>query len=134
MAHCFIEQVPQFRKFVGYLAIMGGVLLLAALVFSLLGVHYNYALLIVGFGTLAVVAFLLGSLFPTDATAPMAQVRAVAMKLLGWGLAVVLIGALFVLMQWQGGKTLLIAGGLCLAVAAIAWLVYLVRRNGDNQI
>lgn len=134
MAHSFIEQVPQFRKFVGYLAIMGGVLLLASLVFSLLGVHYNDALLIVGFGTMAVVAFLLGSIFPTDATAPMAHVRTAAMKLLGWGLAVVLIGVLFVLMHWRGGKTMLIAGGLCLAVAAIAWLVYLTRRNGANRI
>ena len=130
MAHSFLEQVPQLRKFVGYLAIMGGVLLLAALAFSLMGVHYNDALLIVGFGTLALVAFLLGYVFPTDAAAPMAPIRDFAMKLLGWSLAVVLMGALFVLMHWPGGKTMLLAGGISLAVAAIAWLFYFVRRNG----
>ena len=120
----------RLRRFMKQVAVMGGVLLLVALVLKLAGVHYNDALLIVGFGTLALVAFLLGYVFPTDAAAPMAQIRDFAMKLLGWSLAVVLMGALFVLMHWPGGKTMLLAGGISLAVAAIAWLFYFVRRNG----
>lgn len=133
MANHFFEQLPQSRKFIGYLAIMGGVLLLVALVLSLLGVHYNDALLIVGFGTLAVVAYLLGYVFPADAAAPMAQIRNFAMKLLGWCLSVVLLGTLFVAKHWSGGNTMLLCGGIGLALSAIAWLFYFVRRGGQNQ-
>ena len=112
-------------------AIMGGVLLLAALVLKLAGVHYNDALLTVGFGVLAIVALFLGSLFPAPADAPMNSIWNFAMRLTGYGAAVALMGALFVLQHWPGGKTMLAAGGIALLACGLVWLFYILKRNNN---
>jgi uncharacterized membrane protein len=116
-------------------AIMGGVLLLVALVLKLAGVHYNDALLTVGFGTLAVVAFFLGQMFPGTYRVG-APLWKFAMTLTGYSLAAALIGVLFIIMHWPGSDKMMILGIGCLAVCAIAWLVYLLyyKKNKDNQI
>ena len=116
-------------------AIMGGALLLVALVLKLAGVHYNDALLTVGFGTLAVVAFFLGQMFPGTYRVG-APIWKFAMTLTGYSLAAALIGLLFVIMHWLGGDKMMILGVGCLAVCAIAWLVYLLyyKKNKNNQI
>ena len=116
-------------------AIMGGALLLVALVLKLAGVHYNDALLTVGFGTLAIVAFFLGQMFPGTHRIG-APIWKFAMTLTGYSLAAALIGLLFVIMKWSGGDKMMILGIGCLAVCAIAWLVYLLyyRKNKDTQI
>ena len=116
-------------------AIMGGVLLLVALVLKLAGVHYNDALLTVGFGTLAIVAFFLGQMFPGTHRVG-APLWKFAMTLTGYSLAAALIGLLFIIMHWPGSDKLTIIGVGCLAVCAIAWLVYLLyyKKNKDNQI
>ena len=130
-----ITDSPKFRPFMLKVAIMGGALLLVALVLKLAGVHYNDALLTVGFGTLAVVAFFLGQMFPgtNHVGAPLWKF---AMTLTGCSLAAALIGVLFIIMHWPGGDKMMLIGIGCVAVCAIAWLVYLLyyKKNKDNQI
>lgn len=130
-----ITDSPKFRPFMLKVAIMGGVLLLVALVLKLAGVHYNDALLTVGFGTLAVVAFFLGQMFPGTYRVG-APLWKFAMTLTGYSLAAALIGVLFIIMHWPGGDKMMILGIGCLAVCAIAWLVYLLyyKKNKKNQI
>ncbi len=130
-----ITESPKFRPFMLKVAIMGGVLLLVALVLKLAGVHYNDALLTVGFGTLAVVAFFLGQMFPGTYRVG-APLWKFAMTLTGYSLAAALIGVLFIIMHWPGGDKMMLIGVGCLAVCAIAWLVYLLyyKKNKDNQI
>ena len=130
-----ITDSPKFRPFMLKVAIMGGVLLLVALVLKLAGVHYNDALLTVGFGTLAVVAFFLGQMFPGTYRVG-APLWKFAMTLTGYSLAAALIGVLFIIMHWPGGDKMMILGIGCVAVCAIAWLVYLLyyKKNKDNQI
>ena len=116
-------------------AIMGGALLLVALVLELAGAHYNDALLMVGFGTLAIVAFFLGQMFPGTHRVG-APLWKFAMTLTGYSLAAALIGVLFIIMHWPGGDKMMLIGVGCLAVCAIAWLVYLLyyKKNKNNQI
>ena len=130
-----ITDSPKFRPFMLKVAIMGGVLLLVALVLKLAGVHYNDALLTVGFGTLAVVAFFLGQMFPGTYRVG-APLWKFAMTLTGYSLAAALIGVLFIIMHWPGGDKMMILGIGCVAVCAIAWLVYLLyyKKNKNNQI
>ena len=130
-----ITDSPKFRPFMLKVAIMGGVLLLVALVLKLAGVHYNDALLTVGFGTLAVVAFFLGQMFPGTYRVG-APLWKFAMTLTGYSLAAALIGVLFIIMHWPGGDKMMLIGVGCVAVCAIAWLVYLLyyKKNKDNQI
>ena len=130
-----ITNSPKFKPFMLKVAIMGGALLLVALVLKLAGVHYNDALLTVGFGTLAVVAFFLGQMFPGTHRVG-APLWKFTMTLTGYSLAAALIGLLFIIMHWPGGDKLMILGAGCLAVCAIAWLVYLLyyKKNKDNQI
>lgn len=119
----------QFRRFMKQLAVMGGALLLVGLVLKLAGVQYNNALLIVGFGTLAIVAFLLGKLFPADPAAPLAPIRNFSMTITGYSVATALLGLLFVFMHWPGARTMLYLALIALAICAIAWLYYFLRRN-----
>ena len=130
-----ITDSHKFRPFMLKVAIMGGALLLVALVLKLAGVHYNDALLSVGFGTLAVVAFCLGKLFPGTHRVG-APLWKFAMTLTGYSLAAALIGVLFIIMHWPGGDKMMLIGVGCVAVCAIAWLVYLLyyKKNKDNQI
>ena len=113
-------------------AIMGGALLLVALVLELAGVHYNDALLTVGFGTLAIVAFFLGQMFPGTYRVG-APLWKFAMTLTGYSLATTLIGLLFIIMHWTGGDKLMIIGVGCLAISAIAWLFYFIFIQRNKQ-
>ena len=130
-----ITNSPNFRPFMLKVAIMGGALLLVALVLKLAGVHYNDALLTVGFGTLAIVAFLLDKIFPTpikglDTDSPhLLNIWQFTMRITGYALAVALIGLLFVLQHWPGGKTMLYVGVLSLLVCLGSWLYYVIQRN-----
>ena len=116
-------------------AIMGAFLLLVAFILWVAGVHYNEALLTVGFGTLSIVAFFLGWMFPGTHRIG-APIWKFAMTLTGYSLAAALIGALFIIMHWPGGDKMMIIGAGCLAVCAIAWIVYLLyyKKNKDIQI
>ena len=128
-----IAESPKFRRFMLQVSIMGGGLLLVALVLKLAGVHYNDALLTVGFGTLALVAFFLGRLFPGIHRIG-APIWKFAMTLTGYSVATSLIGLLFIIMHWPGGDKMMIIGIGCLAVCAIAWLVYLLYYNKNKNI
>ena len=127
-----ITDSPKFRPFMLKVAIMGGALLLVALVLKLAGVHYNDALLTVGFGTLAVVAFFLGQMFPGTHRIE-APIWKFAMTLTGYSLAATLIGLLFIIMHWTGGDKLMIIGVGCLAISAIAWLFYFIFIQRNKQ-
>ena len=131
-----LSKSPQFRPFMMKVALMGAGLLLVALILKLAGVHYNDALLIVAFGTLAVVAFCLGQLFPyhseggnAAADLRLRPIWKFAMTLSGYTLAVLLMGALFALMHWLGGRMMLMMGLVAMAGCAIAWLFFFVQRN-----
>ena len=130
-----IQNSKQFRPFMLKVAIMGGALLLVALVLELAGAHYNDALLTVGFGSLAIVAFFLGQMFPGTHRVG-APLWKFAMTLTGYSLAAALIGVLFIIMHWPGGDKMMLIGVGCVAVCAIAWLVYLLyyKKNKNNQI
>lgn len=128
-----IAESPKFRRFMLQVSIMGGGLLLVALVLKFAGVHYNDALLTVGFGTLALVAFFLGRLFPGTHRIG-APIWKFAMTLTGYSVATSLIGLLFIIMHWPGGDKMMIIGIGCLAVCAIAWLVYLLYYNKNKNI
>ena len=114
-------------------AIMGAALLVVALVLTLAGVHYNDALLTVGFGSLAIVAFFLGRMFPAPANAPMSAIWDFAMRLTGYSAAVALMGLLFVLQHWPGGKPMLVAGSVSLVACGLVWLFYLIKNNNINN-
>jgi len=106
-----ISSSPQFKPFMKNLALMAVVLTLVALVLKLRGVQVGDTLLIVGMGTLSIVALFLGWLFPCPDERG-GGLWKFAMTLTGISLTVVIIGLLFRLMHWPGGITMLIAGAV----------------------
>lgn len=131
-----ISNSPQFNRFMKQVAIMGGGLLLVGLILRLAGVHFNDALFTVAFGTLAIVALFLGRLFPyrskdgnESADTRLRPIWFFAMRLSGYTLAVLLMGALFALMHWPGGRMILMLGALAAAGCALAWLYFLILKN-----
>ena len=123
-----ITQSPQFKPFMKKLAIMAAVLTLVALVLKLRGVHVGDTLLIVGMGTLSIVMFMLGWLFPCPAETGR-PIWNFAMRLTGFSLSADIIGVLFLIMHWPGGKTIFMAGIVCLVISGLAWLWYFVHRR-----
>ena len=131
-----MTESPQFRRFMKQVALMGAGLLLVAFVLRFAGAHFNDALYIVGFGTLAVVALFLGYLFPyrskegnEAADMRLRPIWRYAMTTSGYTLAVLLMAALFALMHWPGGSTMLIVGLFTVGGCALAWLFYFIQRN-----
>ena len=123
-----ITRSPQFKPFMKNLALMAVVLTLVAFVLRLRGVQVGDTLLIVGMGTLSIVALFLGWLFPCPDERGSGLWK-FAMTLTGFSLTVVIIGLLFRLMHWPGGFTMLIAGAVAFVVSAIAWLLYFRNRK-----
>ena len=119
-----IAAMPQFKSFMKTLAIAGFACSVVGLLLKMKGVHTGDNLLIVGMSVLAVVAFLLGWIFPNAPEGRMSAIWKFAMTLTGFSLAVVLLGLLFWLMHWYGSITMLILGGGSLAICGIAWLYY----------
>ena len=130
-----IANAPGFKPFMKKLSLFAVVVTLAGVVLKLSGVHAGETLLITGMGTLSVLAFFLGWTFPGTYRIG-APLWKFAMTLTGYSLAATLIGLLFVIMHWPGGDKLLILGVGCMAICAIAWLVYLwyYRKHKDIQI
>lgn len=131
-----LSKLPRFRSFMLKVALMGVGLLLVAFVLRFTGVHFNDALYIVGFGTLAVVAFCLGQLFPYHpvegndaADLRLRPIWNFAMTISGYALAALLLGALFAFKHWPGGRTMLILGLIALGGCAMAWLFFFIQRN-----
>ena len=131
-----LSKSPQFRSFMKKVALMGAGLLLVALILKLADIHYNNALLIVAFGTLAVVALFLWCLFPYHskegneaADIRLRPIWRFAITTSGYTLAVLLMAALFALMHWPGGRTMLIVGLFTVGGCALAWLFYFIQRN-----
>ena len=123
-----ITSLPQFKPFMKKLALMAVVLTLVALVLKLRGLQQGNTLLIIGMGTLSIVALFLGWLFPCPDERG-GGLWKFAMTLTGISLTVVIIGLLFRLMHWPGGITMLIAGAVAFVVSAIAWLLYFRNRK-----
>lgn len=97
-----------------------------------------YGLLIVGMGMLAVVSFLLPRIFPQrDDSETEYALRTwwqLALRLSGWGFAVLLMGILFTILHWPGGRMLLVVGGGSVAISLLAWLWYLRRREKWKEL
>ena len=110
------------------LALMAAVLTLVALVLKLRGLQQGNTLLIVGMGTLSIVALFLGRLFPCPDERGHGLWK-FAMLLTGFSLAVAIMGLLFKIMHWPGGGTNLIVGIVGLSISAIAWFLYFRSRK-----
>ena len=131
-----MTELPQFRRFMKQLALMGAGLLLVAFVLRFAGVHFNNALFVVAFGTLAVVAFLFGYIFPyrskegnVAADMRLRPIWKFAMTVSGYTLAVLLMAALFALMHWPGGRVMFLTSVMAVAGCAIAWMFFFIQRN-----
>lgn len=100
--------------------------------------HEDYGLLVMGVGSLAIVAFLLPRIYPQRNESELElAIRTwwlLAIRLTGWGLAVLLMGLLFAVFHWPGGSSLLVVGGSTLAISVLAWLWYLKRRKKCKEI
>ncbi|MBP5548825.1 MAG: hypothetical protein J6X58_08060 [Bacteroidales bacterium] len=130
-----VTDSPQFKSFMKTLALIGVAGTVVGVVLKLLVVHTGDSLLITGMGTLALVAFFLGSIFPCPYLCGMA-IWKFAMTLTGYASAAAIVGLLFMIMHWSGGNSLLIVGLGTLVVCAIAWLWYLryYKKHSDDQI
>ena len=129
-----ITESPQFKSFMKKLALMGALLTLAGLIMKLTGSHAGATLLMMGMGSLSLVAFFLGSIFPCPYSTGLVLWK-FAMTLTGYSLACVIIGLLFLIMHWPGGPHLSFVGLGTLLVSAIAWLAFYnhYKKNRDNQ-
>ena len=129
-----ITSSPQFKPFMKKLALMAVALTLVALVLKLRGLQQGNTLLIIGMGTLSIVALFLGRLFPC----PDERGRGLwkfAMLLTGISLAVAIMGLLFKIMHWPGGIDNLIVGIVGLTISAIGWFLYFrTRKNIYEEI
>ena len=52
-----------------------------------------------------------------------------AMRSTGMSLAALMIGVLFALLHWPGGKSLLLVGAAALVFSGLIWIYYLSQRN-----
>ena len=136
-----ISQSPNFKPFMKKLALAAAVFSVAGLILKLCSVQVGGTFLIMGMGTMAIVAFMLGHLFPCPYSIEdegyvggLQTVWKFAMTLTGYSAAIVLIALLFILMHWYGGRQMLFLGGGSLAVSGIAWLYFChLRKKSNNQ-
>lgn len=132
-----LQDEPNFKPFMKKVALMGAVITLAGGLLRLTTCD-AYGLLIVGFGMLAVVSFLLPRIFPQrDDSETEYALRTwwqLALRLSGWGFAMLLMGILFTILHWPGGRMLLVAGGGSVAISLLAWLWYLRRREKWKEL
>ena len=131
-----LMETQAMRRFIKILIMRGGVVAAVGLVLRVLSIESAPNLLIVGFGTLAVASLFLNVLFPykvkDDNMAFNMQMEPIwnfSMRITGMSLTTLLIGVLFRMMHWPGGKTLLLIGAVALGASGILWIFYLIQRN-----
>ena len=128
---------PNFKAFMKKLAMIGLILTSVGGLLKYVR-HEDYGLLVMGVGSLAIVAFLLPRIYPQRNESELElAIRTwwlLAIRLTGWGLAVLLMGLLFAVFHWPGGSSLLVVGGSTLAISVLAWLWYLKRRKKCKEI
>ncbi|MCR5425094.1 MAG: hypothetical protein K6E93_10125 [Bacteroidales bacterium] len=127
-----IASSPQFKPFMKVVAIVGVAGAVVGFLMKRMGMEGGETLLTMGIGTLAVVAFLLGRLFPC----PDENGRSLwkfAMTLTGYSLAVTIVGLGFLLMQWPGGMMMLTVGVATLALCALVWMYVRNFRNKNKD-
>ena len=137
----YLTRSSQFKPFMKKLALMGGVAAVAGLVMKLLGVPFGTPLTTMGMGVLALVAFLLGQLFPypaKDDEEVLGGLRAMwkfAMTLTGYALAVAIMGFLFWLQHWPGSRPMLLIAAGSLVCCALVWLYFrhLKKKVNNNH-
>ncbi len=130
-----LANAPQFKSFMKTLAVVGGVLFVAGIVMRLSGVQKGETMLITGAGTLSIVSFFLGRLFPCPFHVGEILWR-LSMTLTGFALAVTIMGLLFVIMHWPGGDKMLMIGIGTLVICAISWMFFLrhYRKYHDIKV
>lgn len=136
-----VAKSSNFQPFMKKLALMGGVAAVVGLVMKLLGVPFGTPLTIIGMSTLAVVAFMLGQLFPypaKDDEEVLGGLRAMwkfAMTLTGYALAVAIMGFLFWLQHWAGSKPMLLVAAGSLVCCGLVWLYFrhLKKKVNNNH-
>ena len=130
-----ITSSPQFKPFMRRLAVTAMLMIVAGAVLKATSMEAGTTLLIMGSGTLAMVALFLGNLFPCPYPCGRALWK-FAMTLTGYASAIVIIGLLFLVMHWPGGSSMLILGLVTLAISAIVWLFFLryYKKNSNNQV
>ena len=124
---------PQFKAFMKKLALMAGLVIMVGLLMKLFHMEGASPLLTAGCGTLAIVTFFLGRLFPC----PYQNGRPIwtfAMTITGYALSVVILGLLFMMMHWPGGRQMMAIGAGALAICAIAWLFYLRKYKNHSDV
>ena len=137
-----LSQSPQFKPFMKKLALMAAVCTLGGLLLKLFVMPGGAPLLTMGCGTLAVVAFMLGWLFPypystedEDYFKGLMPIWNFSMTCTGFALSMGLMGLLFLLMHWPGGRQLLLLTAITLAACGIAWLYYFhLKKKSNNQL
>lgn len=131
-----LKNSPAFFSFGKKITVIGVIASIAGGVMKLSGIQYGDYLLIMGLVTLALTAYLILSNLPykpiekdEDANARLRPIWNFSIKLLGWGLSVLLIGFLFWLYHWPGWEILLIVGAITTPIGVITMLFYLHQRN-----
>ena len=136
-----VAKSPNFQPFMKKLALIGGVAAVAGLVMKLLGVPFGTPLTTMGMGMLALVAFMLGQLFPypaNDDEEVFGGLRAMwkfAMRLTGYSLAVAIMGFLFWLQHWPGSRPMLLIAAGSLVCCGLVWLYFrhLKKKVNNNH-
>ena len=134
-----ITKSPNFKSFMKTLALMGGSLTLVGIVLKLAGDHGGAPLLMTGMGTLAIVSYFLGALFPYKAKEGeetdnnLAAMWNFVATLTGYALSITIVGLLFSICHWPGGTLILCVGGAILAIGGVAWIIINAKKNKRNQ-
>ena len=137
-----IAKSPNFQPFMKKLAAMAAVAAVAGGLLKLFGnVQLGTPFLVIGMSTLAVVAFMLGQLFPypaKDDEEVLGGLRAMwkfSMTLTGYALAVAIMGFLFWLQHWPGSRMMLLVAAGSLVCCALVWLYFrhLKKKVNNNH-
>ena len=124
------------KRFFKNLTLLSGVVLLGGLIMKKAQIQGGETMIITGGGSLSVVAFCLGGIFPYRPTDDNVSKHFhlstrwnMAMSLTGWSLSTLLLGLVFSLLHFPGRRGLLLIGAACLVVSAVGWVVYWAAKR-----
>jgi len=131
-----LAESPNFKPFLRKLALFAAIVTLVGLVLKLMDKHPSFDPLVMGMGTLAMVAYLLPFAYSEPPNEEYYRIPGVspvlwrfAMYLSGWGGAVLLVGLLFFIERWPGWRNMLVVGVGVVPFALAVWIWYFHRRR-----